>query len=178
MKNITIVILAAGRSTRFISSKSKLTHDLAGLPIISHVYNTAQKISGKSVVVVCNKNNYAELNSLLRGCKLVIQKSQKGTADAIEVARPHIKTENFIILFGDVPLVTDTSLKKLIRNFNKYNIGSMILFKSSNPYGYGRVVLKKDKVVKVVEEIHTTKSEKLIELCNSGIMLVNKSIFF
>ena len=159
MKNITIVILAAGRSTRFISSKSKLTHDLAGLPIISHVYNTAQKISGKSVVVVCNKNNYAELNSLLRGCKLVIQKSQKGTADAIEVARPHIKTENFIILFGDVPLVTDTSLKKLIRNFNKYNIGSMILFKSSNPYGYGRVVLKKDKVVKVVEEIHTTKSE-------------------
>ena len=178
MKNITIVILAAGRSTRFISSKSKLTHDLAGLPIISHVYNTAQKISGKSVVVVCNKNNYAELNSLLRGCKLVIQKFQKGTADAIEVARPHIKTENFIILFGDVPLVTDTSLKKLIGNFKKYNTGSMILFKSSNPYGYGRVVLEKNKVVKVVEEIHTTKSEKLIELCNSGIMLVNKSIFF
>jgi len=50
MKNITTVILAAGRSTRFISSKSKLTHDLAGLPIVSHVYNTAKKISGKNVV--------------------------------------------------------------------------------------------------------------------------------
>ena len=33
MKNITTVILAAGKSTRFVSSKSKLTHDLAGLPI-------------------------------------------------------------------------------------------------------------------------------------------------
>ena len=76
MKNITTVILAAGRSTRFISSKSKLTHDLAGLPIVSHVYNIAQKISGKSVVVVCNKNNYAELKSLLSGCKLVIKKFQ------------------------------------------------------------------------------------------------------
>ena len=53
----------------------------------------------------------------------------------------------------------------------------MILFKSLNPYGYGRVILEKNKVVKVVEEIHTSKSEKLIELCNSGIMLVNKSIF-
>ena len=178
MKNITTVILAAGRSTRFISSKSKLTHDLAGLPIVSHVYNTAQKISGKNVVVVCNKNNYGELNSLLKGCKLVIQKSQIGTANAIEVARPHIKTENFIILFGDVPLVTDTSLKKLIRNFKKNTTGSMILFKSSNPYGYGRVVLEKNKVVKVVEEIHTTKYQKLIDICNSGIMLVNKSIFF
>ncbi len=178
MKNITTVILAAGRSTRFISSKSKLTHDLAGLPIVSHVYNTAKKISGKNVVVVCNKNNHAELNSILNGCKLVIQKSQKGTADAIEAARTHIKTENFIILFGDVPLVTDSSLKKLIRNFKKNNKGSMILFKTSNPYGYGRVVLEKNKVVKVVEEIHTTKSQKLIELCNSGIMLVNKFIFF
>ena len=54
----------------------------------------------------------------------------------------------------------------------------MILFKSSTPYGYGRVILEKKNVVKVVEEIHTTKSEKLIELCNSGIMIVNKSIFF
>ena len=77
MKNITTVILAAGRSTRFISNKSKLTHDLAGLPVVSHVYNTAQKISGKKIIVVCNKNNYAELNSLLNGCKLVIQKFQK-----------------------------------------------------------------------------------------------------
>ena len=93
MKNITTVILAAGRSTRFISSKSKLTHDLAGLPILSHVYNTAKKISGKNVVVVCNKNNHDELNSILNGCKLVIQKYQKGTADAIEAARPYIKTE-------------------------------------------------------------------------------------
>ena len=65
MRNISTVILAAGRSTRFISSKSKLTHDLAGLPIVSHVYNTAKKISGKNVVVVCNKNNHGELNSIL-----------------------------------------------------------------------------------------------------------------
>ncbi|MDC0232874.1 bifunctional UDP-N-acetylglucosamine diphosphorylase/glucosamine-1-phosphate N-acetyltransferase GlmU [Pelagibacteraceae bacterium] len=178
MKNITTVILAAGKSTRFISNKSKLTHDLAGLPILSHVYNTAKKISGKNVIVVCNKNNHAELNSIMNGCKLVIQKSQKGTADAIEVARPHIKTESFIVLFGDVPLIKDTSLKRLIRNFKKNNNASMILFKSSTPYGYGRVILQQNNVVKVVEEIHATKSEKLIELCNSGIMIVNKSIFF
>ena len=177
MKNITTVILAAGKSTRFVSSKSKLTHDLAGLPIVSHVYNIAKKISEKNIIVVCNKDNHGELSSLLKNCKFVIQKNQKGTADAIETAKSHIKTENFIILFGDVPLITDSSLKKLIKSFKK-NSGSMILFKSLNPYGYGRVVLEKNKVVKVVEEIHTSKSEKLIEICNSGIMLVNKSIFF
>ena len=67
MKNITTVILAAGRSTRFISNKSKLTNDLAGLPIVSHVYNIAKKISGKNVIVVCNKDNHDELNSILHG---------------------------------------------------------------------------------------------------------------
>ena len=177
MKKITTVILAAGKSTRFVSTKSKLTHDLAGLPIVSHVHNIAKKIPGKNIIVVCNKDNHDELSSLLKNCKFVIQKNQKGTADAIETAKLHIKTENFIILFGDVPLITDSSLKKLIKSF-KNNVGSMILFKSLNPHGYGRVILEKNKVVKVIEEIHASQSEKLIEFCNSGIMLVNKSIFF
>ena len=177
MKNITTVILAAGKSTRFISKKSKLTQELAGLPILSHVYNTAKKISGKNIIVVCNKENHNELSSLLKNCKFVIQKNQKGTADAIEAAKSSIKTQNFIILFGDVPLISDNSLKRLINNF-KNKVGSMILFKSLKPHGYGRAILEKNKVVKVVEEIHTSKSEKLIELCNSGIMLVNKVIFF
>ena len=119
MKNITTVILAAGRSTRFISNKSKLTQELSGLPIISHVYNAAKKISGKNIIVVCNKENYQELKFFLDNCKLIIQKTQKGTADAIETAKPHIKTDNFIVLFGDVPLITDRSLKKLIGNFKK-----------------------------------------------------------
>jgi len=177
MKNITTVILAAGKSTRFLSKKSKLTQELAGLPIVSHVYNTAKKISGKNIIVVCNKENHNELSSLLKNCKFVIQKNQKGTADAIEAAKSSIKTQNFIILFGDVPLISDNSLKRLIKNF-KNKVGSMIAFKSLKPHGYGRVILEKNKVVEVVEEIHTSKSEKLIELCNSGIMLVNKSIFF
>ena len=61
MKNITTVILAAGRSTRFISNKSKLTHELAGYPIINHVFDSAKKVSGKNIIVVCNKDNFDEL---------------------------------------------------------------------------------------------------------------------
>ena len=178
MKNITTVILAAGRGTRFTSKKSKLTQDLAGLPTISHVYNAAQKISGKNIVVICNKENHTELKSLLINSKFVIQKFQKGTANAIEEAKSFIKTKNFIVLFGDVPLVTSTSLKKLINTFKKNNTASMILFQSSKPKGYGRVILKNKKIEKVVEEIDATKSQKLIELCNSGTMIVEKNTFF
>ena len=61
MFNIFTVILAAGKSTRFKSTKTKLVQDLAGLPIIAHVYNIAKKISGRKIIIVCNKNNIQEL---------------------------------------------------------------------------------------------------------------------
>ena len=44
MPNITTVILAAGKSSRFKSRVSKLIYPLCGLPIISHVYSVAKKI--------------------------------------------------------------------------------------------------------------------------------------
>ena len=52
MKKITTVILAAGKSTRFKHKKSKIFQDLAGIEIISHVYQVAKKISNKEVVFV------------------------------------------------------------------------------------------------------------------------------
>ena len=178
MKSITTVILAAGRSKRFVAKKSKLTQELAGLPIILHVYNIAKKISGKNIVLVCNNENIEELKAIITECTFVIQKSQKGTADAIETAKLSIKTKNFIVLFGDVPLVTNSSIKKLINSFKLNNIASMVLFKTSKSKGYGRVIINNKKIEKVIEEIDATVPEKLIEFCNSGIMMINKDIFF
>ena len=45
MKNITTVILAAGKSSRFKNNTSKIFQDLGGLSIIEHVYQLAKKIS-------------------------------------------------------------------------------------------------------------------------------------
>ena len=61
MPNITTVILAAGKSSRFKSTVSKLIYPLCGMPIISHVYSVAKKISGKNVIIVCNQDNIKEL---------------------------------------------------------------------------------------------------------------------
>ena len=99
MTKITTVILAAGKSTRFKGPQNKLLHNLAGLPVISHVVNVAKNISGKEVIIVCNKNNIKDLRLLLNDCKFVIQRKQNGTADAINVARPFIKNKYLLVLF-------------------------------------------------------------------------------
>ena len=77
MSDITTVILAAGNSTRFKASKSKLVYPLCGLPIVSHIFNIAKKISGKNILIVCNEKNKEELKLILNTSKLVVQKNKK-----------------------------------------------------------------------------------------------------
>ncbi|MBS56952.1 MAG: UDP-N-acetylglucosamine diphosphorylase/glucosamine-1-phosphate N-acetyltransferase [Rickettsiales bacterium] len=179
MSEIYTVILAAGKSTRYKGKQSKLLENLAGLPIITHVFNLAKKISGKNVIIVCNKDNISEFKKTINGCKFIIQKKQKGTADAILSAKPYLKNKDFLILFGDAPLVTLNNLKKLIQKFKLYqSAGTMLAFNTDNPFGYGRLKKINNKVLKVVEEINTNAEEKKITLCNSGIMIVKSKTFF
>ena len=179
MKKISTVILAAGKSSRFKHSKSKIYQDLAGLSVIEHVYQVAKKVSNENIILVCNKNNNDELKKLFPKAKFVVQKEQKGTADAIYQAKKYLKNSNVLILFGDVPLITIQNINKLITSFKKNNlIGSMIAFKSENPSGYGRVINDGNYVLDVVEELNATNIQKNIKLCNSGVMLCNSNLLF
>lgn len=179
MKKITSVILAAGKSSRFKATKSKIFQDLAGTSIIEHVYKLAEKISGNDIIFVCNNDNIVDLRKIFSKAKFVVQKNQSGTADAILCAKKYILNKNILILFGDVPLITSKSIKKLIINFDKNkSIGSMIAFKSNLPFGYGRVKIKNKFIESIVEETNATESERKINLCNSGVMICNSKLLF
>lgn len=43
-------------------------------------------------------------------------------------------------------------------------------FEAANPKGYGRIILKDNKLHSIVEEINTTEKNKNIKLCNGGVM--------
>ena len=180
MKKITTVILAAGKSTRFKHKKSKIFQDLAGIEIISHVYQVAKKISNKEVVFVCNKENIIEIKNKFPYAKCVLQKNQKGTADAVLSAKKFLsKNSNILILFGDVPLVNLNTLIKLKNNFFKNKLhGSMLAFNAKNPFAYGRVLTLKNKVISVVEELNATNEIRKISLCNAGILICKYSLLF
>ena len=67
------------------------------------------------------------------------------------------KKSNILILFGDVPLITLTTLKKLTNIFIKKKLpGLMLAFDSTEPFGYGRVITKGKKVESVVEELNAS----------------------
>ena len=179
MSDITTVILAAGNSTRFKASKSKLIYPLCGLPIVSHIYNIAKKISGKNVLIVCNDKNKDEFKSILDTSKFVVQKKQKGTADAIEQVKKYVRSKNILILFGDTPLVEVKDIRKLISKFKKSKAkASLIAFNTLKPHGYGRLLLNKNYVKEIIEQINLQPEQKKINLCNSGILISNTKLLF
>ena len=180
MKNITTIILAAGKSKRFNSQKSKILQEIADRPLIDYVFSIAQKISKEKVVIVCNKNNIEFFSKKFNKCKIVLQNKPKGTADAVYSAKKYVlKNTNILILYGDVPLIKETSIKKLIRSSkSSKNPRSILAFNAKNPYGYGRVETRGKNVIRVTEEFQANEKVRKVLLCNSGIMFCSYNFLF
>ena len=66
--------------------------------------------------------------------------------------------DNLLVLYGDVPVLEITTLKKLT-NKVKNNI-SMLGFESLVPKGYGRIKRVKNNILEVIEEKNLKGSEK------------------
>ena len=180
MKNVSFIILAAGKSRRMKSNKSKVLHNLADRPLLNFVYEIAKKNSSSEINFVCSDEvkQYVEMN--FSNSKTIIQKKRLGTAHAVETAKKLISNinQNIIVLFGDVPLIKDSTIKKLIRSKNKSkSMGVVVAFTTKNPLGYGRLILENNFVKSIVEEKDLSLSQKNIKLCNSGILICDARLF-
>ena len=79
-----------------------------------------------------------------------------------------------LILYGDVPLVRQTTLEQLIEVSNKTGIG-MITLHVDNPTGYGRIVRQDGKIQAIVEHKDATEAQRQIQEINTGIYCVSNA---
>ncbi len=49
---LAVIVLAAGQGTRMRSSRAKVLHPIAGVPLIGHVLATARELSAAHVITV------------------------------------------------------------------------------------------------------------------------------
>ena len=68
MKNVSFIILAAGKSKRMKSNKSKVLHSLGDRPLLNFVYDIAKKNSSSKINFVCSDEvkHYVEMITILR----------------------------------------------------------------------------------------------------------------
>lgn len=172
--SLSVVILAAGKGTRMRSSLPKVLHPVAHQSMVEHVIDSARSVNASNLYVV-----YGFGGDVLKECihgddlAFVEQKEQLGTGHAVNMASPHLKDdEDVLVLYGDVPLTKVSTLKSLIAAKPKNGM-ALLTVKLANPTGYGRIVRINDVVVGIVEQKDANAEQLLINECNTGILLAN-----
>ena len=136
-----VVILAAGRGTRMVSSRTKALHTVGGLPMIEHLLRAAFELSPATPLVVTSPDQ-GELDEYLRGrADVVHQLEPKGSGDALLAARSRLEGEGaFVVLPVDMPLLTAATLRRLWEARPAAGDQGVLLTCFTNtPQGYGQV---------------------------------------
>ena len=181
---MNIVILAAGIGRRMKSSLPKVLHQICGRPMICHVLDAIATFKGSNIVVVIPPNGTEIENTVRQFTRakfkpnFAIQEKPLGTGDALKSAAPFLKINKpTLILFGDVPLVSNQSLKRFAKNFEKHSSFRILTTKIEKPKGYGRIIRNNRKeILSIREEADASTKEKRIVEIFAGPMLINTKV--
>lgn len=180
-KEVYAIILGAGKGTRMRSNKPKVLHEIFQKPILSWVIDCVNNIDAKTQSVVVVGHGAEEVSAYLAknypDTKTVLQKEQLGTGHAVAQAIPLIKDfqGSVIILCGDTPLITSSTMDEFIEfhNKNKSDVSVMTTY-FDDPTGYGRIVRNEvGDVISIVEQKDATEIQKEIKEVNTGIYCLN-----
>ena len=171
---INVVILAAGKGTRMVSSKPKVLHELAGKSLLQHSLDTANDLDSNTVQVVIGHESTQIKNAIGdKNVNFVSQSEQLGTAHAVHQTLEFLdKSAIALVLYGDVPLIKSETLQKLLSTVHK-NSMAVLTCDVAVPTGLGRILRDNDgKVEAIVEEKDANQAQKLITEINTGIMAI------
>lgn len=176
---LDVVILAAGKGTRMKSVLPKVMQPLAGRPLLRHVVDTAQTLKAARTLVVHGHGGDLVRKAFAADPLLwAEQAEQKGTGHAVQMALPQLPLSGrTLILYGDVPLTTATTLGHLIEKVGSEKSMGLITLEMANPTGYGRIVRAADgNVARIVEQKDANDEEKKIREVNTGIFCVPNAL--
>lgn len=171
----TLIILAAGKSSRMNSEYSKALHQVGNLTLLEHIISNAKSLSLKSLSIVVNNSllkdleRFDTLKSIIDqyNIKLIIQEDITGTGTAVKIALENLEglsdQDIVLIQYGDTPFISSDTVMKMT-DCLKYNNLVLLGFNSQNEQ-YGRLVIDNyGNVQKILKN-----GDKML-LANSGIM--------
>ena len=176
--SVHTIVLAAGEGSRMKSKRAKSLQRIGGTSMLHKICTTAGKISPKITLVVGFDQDSVikEANEYNLEISIAEQPKAIGTGDAVKCALTQVEKESkVLVLYGDVPLIQEDTLRKLIETSDdSLSILTTVL---DNPYGYGRVA-KDDSgnALSIVEEKDATNVERKINEIFTGVLCGPKSL--
>lgn len=169
---LEVIILAAGRGTRMRSKRPKVLHPLAGKPLLGHVVDAARALSPEKIHVVVGFGG-AQVEAAFADqpdLEFHAQSEQLGTGHAVLQALPACASDSTVlVLYGDVPLMSVSTLKGLIAKVN--DAPALLTTLLENPHGYGRVIRSQDgSFAEVVEQKDGNEAQLAVKEVNTGVL--------
>ncbi len=172
-KDLNIVILAAGKGSRFKSKTPKILIKVKSKTLIEHSISLAKKINPKNIYLILSpKLSFLEKKL---NCKFFYQNRPLGTGHAIKLfLKKHNNLNKLLILNADTPFINLNAANKIIEKLNLFDLVlSGFITKKNKSYGLIKRN-KENKVTKIIEYKNANKKDKEINLCNSGMMGISK----
>lgn len=190
MEKIAALILAAGLGKRLGTGTPKVLAQTSEGTLLSHVFHTIQQLTLDSIVVISGfqrekvehaATSYTNKNVLPR-LHFAFQEQQRGTGDAVRSAKSIFEnfTGTILILYGDMPLISSSSLQALLDIHAKEKATlSCITVHSSKLASYGRIIRDPNGlVIKIKEAKDCDSREFQIQEVNAGIYAVDSAFLF
>lgn len=183
MKEIAIIILAAGQGKRMQSSQVKVLHRVAGKPLLFYPLKIARAIKPqKLLVVVGHQQEKVQEAFPDPDITYVTQSRQLGTGHAAATTRAILGgfCGDILLLCGDIPLIKKTTVDALWAKHREGNNSVTLLTTAmEHPTGYGRIVRDSDgTILRIVEEKDASPREKEISEINAGIYCFDAAFLF
>ena len=176
---LAIAILAAGKGTRMRSSLPKVLQELAGLSLLERVLKSCKGLKPDRTIVILGHEAEKVKDKIrhLKELEFVVQAPQNGTGHAIQQLIPILDKfqGKLLVLNGDVPLLTTSTINKLVSYHSKKEADVSILSsKVIDPKGYGRIFADTEgNVKKIIEDRDCSAIEKKNPLTNAGVYCFN-----
>lgn len=171
----TAIVLAAGLGTRMKSSLPKVLHPLGGRPMLRHLLDSLEQVFDR--VVVVTGPGMDAVAAAAAPHATVVQAERLGTAHAALAARSAFGAGEVAILYGDNPLVTPVTLRRLLALRHERDAAlALLAMRPQDATGYGRVVEEGGEVRRIVEHAEATEDERAIGLCNAGALTGDASV--
>ncbi len=174
-----IIILAAGEGKRMQTGVPKVMNLLRRKPLIDYVVTAAEKAFGVKPVVVVNNKHTLVQDYLGNRAEYAVQVEQLGTGHAVMSAEALVKdrAENIIVLYGDMPCITNESLKRLAKEHLTQNNTLTVMTLTAENFDdwrsqfadFGRIIRDKNGgLLKVVEKKDASPEELAISEVNTS----------
>ena len=154
------VVLCAGKGTRMKSEQPKVLHPLLGRPLCAWPIAAAVEAGASPLVAVVGPSA-EDVRAAIRTHfsaaepRFCVQAQPLGTADAVRAAASELRDRKgpVLILYGDTPLLTASTLRRLLAALEEDNASlALVATTAPDPSGYGRLLREDGLVVRVVED--------------------------